>query len=116
MAIEYKEVKEVLETAPLNDTELAIIAKVETYIDEVITQKFDGNYVSFDTRVLEFRFNPDNEKEYYPYDNIKSVRKSLMTEELKLRFENAGWKWDLQQGEDDGPNRPAIDYWHLMGK
>ena len=116
MAVEYKRVKEVLETAPFNSAELATIAKIEKYIDEEIINDFDGSYLTFDTRVLEFRFNPDDEREYSPFKDIKSTRKSLMTKELKRRFEAVGWEWDLQQGEDDGPNRPAIDYWHLKGK
>lgn len=116
MAVKYNAVKEKLENAPLNERELEVITHIETYIDKKIVDDFNGGYLSFGTEVLDFRWNPDNPREYYAYGNIKSTRKSIMTTELKKRFEDAGWEWDFQEGEDDGPNRPAIDYWHLQGK
>ena len=116
MAVQYKTVKEVLEMAPLNTNELSAVAAVEKYIDEEIHKHFNGGYVSFNTELIEFRVHPDNLRAYNGFSDIKSSRKVIMTEELKSRFVDAGWEWDLQQGEDDGPNRPAIDYWHLQGK
>ena len=117
MAVKFKEVDDLLKNGPLTIVEKSIIDKVEVFIDKQIKDKFNGNYVSFDTDVLEFKFNPDNQNSY-GYDafkDIKSPRKVLMKKELMRRYEEAGWKWELQRGEDDGPNRPAIDYWHLMG-
>lgn len=118
MAIEYSRVKAVLETAPLNKEELAIIAKIEKFIDNKILAKFDGDYISLDTQVVDFKFNPDNERQpsWNAFSEIKSTRKQLMKEELMRRYEEAGWEWEYQEGEDDGPNRPAIDYWHLKGR
>lgn len=118
MAIKYQEIKDMLETAPFTKEELAIIAKVENYIDEKIKEKFDCHSITMDTDILEFKFNPDapTERAWNVWVDIKSTRKSLMCEELKSRFEIAGWKWNLQKGEDDGPNRPGIDYWILSGK
>ncbi len=118
MAIKYQEIKEKLETAPFTKEELAIIAKVENHIDEKIKEKFDGGSITIDTDIIEFKFNPDapSERSWNVWQNIKSTRKSLMGDELKNRFESAGWKWKLQQGEDDGPNRPGFDYWILSGK
>lgn len=115
MAVNYKEVKEVLETAPLNDEELAVISHIEKWIDEKIVSSFDGGYISFTTELIDLKWNPDRPSEWNAYGNFKMTRKALMKKELMSRFENAGWKWELEQGEDDGPNRPAIDYWHLMG-
>lgn len=118
MAVKYEEVKDKLENGPFTTEELEIINKVETYIDEKINEEFDGGYLILNTNLIEFKFNPDAQSQYSwnVWTNIKSSRKSLMTNELKKRFKDAGWIWELQEGEDDGPNRPAIDYWKLSGK
>ena len=114
MAIEYKEIKEKLDTAPLDERELNIIWDIEGYIDKEITTKFGGDYISLEPRLINFHYDPTGT--YGSYSGIKSPRKVLMTIELKRRFEDAGWEWELDEGEDDGPSRPAIDYWHLKGK
>lgn len=114
MAVEYKSVKEALETTPLNKEELAIIADIEAFIDAKILDKFDGGYIIIDTHLVDFTYNP-NSKQWGAYNEIKSTRKELMKTELMRRFKVAGWKWDYQEGYDDGPNRPAADYWHLTG-
>jgi len=114
MAIEYKEIKARLNNGPLTDSELKVISDVEGYIDKKIESEFDGDYISLEPRVIEFNYDPLNR--YDSFSGIKSPRKKLMTIELKRRFEEAGWKWKLEEGEDDGPNRPAMDYWHLIGK
>ncbi len=118
MAINFKDIKDELEKAPFSKEEFSVINKIETYIDKQIKENFDGNGLSFDTNVLDFKFNPDNTSEpsWNVFKEIKSTRKQLMTEELKQRYEIAGWKWRLIEGEDDGPNRPGLDYWLLRGK
>lgn len=118
MAVAYKDIRDGLLNAPLTNDELNIIAKVENFIDERIKERFDGSSISFETKVLDFNFNPDNPKEFAfsTFKDIKTTRKQLMKKELMRRFEVSGWEWKLEEGEDDGPNRPAIDYWLLKGK
>lgn len=118
MAVKYQEIKNKLEKTPLNKEELEIIAKVEAHIDELIKNKFDCTPIQIDFEVLEFKFNPDTPKEHSwnVWKDIKTTRKNLMTDELKKRYEDAGWTWKFYQGEDDGPNRPSFDYWILKGK
>lgn len=118
MAIEFKNVKHQLENQPLTRKEIDIIVMIEKHIDKMILEKFDGDYVSIPTGIVDFKFNPDNPRQatWEVFKDIKSTRKGIMKIELKRRFELAGWKWDFQEGEDDGPNRPAIDFWHLIGK
>lgn len=117
MAVKYEDIKHKLKNAPLNEKELNAIAKMEDYIDTKIKEEFDGGHININTEVLDFKFNPENEREYPSnvLSDIKSTRKELMKIRLMARFEEAGWKWELQEGQDDGPNRPAIDWWHLIG-
>ena len=82
MAVKYKEVKEVLETTPLNDKELAIIAKIEKFINEEIVYRFDGEHLSFSTDVLNIKWNPDNPNQWGAFSDIKSTRKGLMKKEI----------------------------------
>lgn len=98
MAIEFKKISEELNSAPLTQEELTIISRVERYIDSEIRSKFDGGTVYFETRVLDFEFNPDNPKQYSGsvFNQIKNSRKKLMTEELKKRYEKAGWVWEYE--------------------
>ena len=114
MAVNFKALVEDLEKTPLTKEELKIINTVENWIDERIKERFDGGSVSFDTDVIEFNFNPDAPSDRWY--NIKSTRKELMSKELKRRYEDAGWKIKREEGEDDGPNRPAIPYYVLKGK
>ena len=118
MAVNFEDVKKVINETPLNENELVIIAKVEKHIDKKIMEKFDNNLISFETSVFDFNFNPDNPNQYSwdVFKDIKSTRKKLMTKELIRRYEEAGWWVKLEHGEDDGPNRPAIDYYILKGK
>jgi len=114
MAVKYQEIIDKLENGPLTQSELKVIDDIEKYIDKQIEGRFSGDYISLEPRVIEFNYDPTGN--YGSFSGIKSPRKKLMTIELKRRFEEAGWKWKLEEGEDDGPNRPAMDYWHLKGK
>ena len=118
MAVKFEDVKKVINETQLNENELVIIARIENHIDKTIKEKFDNNTISFDTEVFEFNFNPDRPSQYSwdVFKDIKTTRKKLMSKELIRRYEEAGWEVKLEYGEDDGPNRPAINHYVLKGK
>lgn len=115
MAIKYKDIKETIVSRPFSNREISIIEKIENFIDDEIKTNFDNEPLRFNVSIIEFRYDPI-QKTSYAFQDIKTIRKSLMSKELKRRYEAAGWVWEYESGEDDGPNRPAIDYWLLKGK
>ena len=113
MAIKYKEVKDKIEKTPLTESELSIIKEVEDLIDNKIKKDFNGGEISIELGTANFTYIQNWNKSP---ENIPDFRKQLMFKELERRFKAAGWKCVVMYGEDDGPNRPAIDYWVLSGK
>lgn len=113
MAIKYKEVKDKIEKTPLTESELSIIKEAEDLIDFKIKREFKGGDISIELGTVNFNYKTNCNK--LP-GNIPDFRKQLMFKELERRFKAAGWKCVVMYGEDDGPNRPGIDYWVLSGK
>jgi len=109
----YKEIKEKIQTDPLSDGELKIIAKIEKYIDEKILRVFDDDIIRIELGTASFKFMPGEDI----YLNLKEVRRKLMRNELEKRYEDAGWiiKVEIDDGLD-GPNMSGADYWTLKGK
>ena len=118
MAVKYKELKKKIEEIPLNERELEVIKLIEAYIDSKLIEKFDNGPVSFGENLLRFKYNPANPHQvsWEVFKDIKDTRKEIMTKELIERYDDAGWNIEYEYGEDDGPNRPAMDYWVFKGK
>ena len=123
MAIKYKFVKEEikkkidrLKNDPLSKEEEAIVSTIEKYVDDEIRKQFTemNSEVSIDMGIYNFVYDPYAKSVYNP--GIVSWRKIALQKELENRFKLAGWKTYIEYGEDDGPNRPGIDYWVLSGK
>ena len=123
MAIEYKKIKDDLKKSiakamndPLSDEEEIILNGVESYIDKEITKQFISfnSEISIDMGVYNFKYDPVSNKPYNPA--ISFYRIQALRNKLEQRFGSAGWKCKVVFGEDDGPNRPGIDYWVLVGK
>jgi hypothetical protein len=115
MAVKYDDVKRGISETPLNEHELSVIDKIEKFIDNKIETEFDNRPIYLATGIINFTFDPTTDKGW-AFEDIKETRKSLMANELRRRYEDNGWQWKLEQGEDDGPSRPAIDFWVLKGK
>lgn len=122
MAIKYKEVKErqsTEETAPLNEAELTIVGAYENYIDAEINTQFRNPIIRIVLSYLTFdSFPPDK---YFSllrtqFLSIPPARKKAIRKEIENRYIKAGWAVETEYGEDDGPNRPSMDYWTLKGK
>lgn len=111
MAIKFKEINDKFYNEPLKQDELQVIKEVEDYIDKQINNQYKGEpiYVNLDIvnfkRTLSLEFGR----------NIPDARRKMMYNELINRYHDAGWLTCEQLGEDDGPFRPAIDYWVLKG-
>jgi len=106
MAIPYKNIKnsyEIRMGAPLNSIELTEVQNVEDYIDDFITKNFNDKPICLEIAKVSFSaFHPKRAK--------------LMHQELAERYESVGWKVDIYETEDDGPNRPGYSYWRLSKK
>jgi hypothetical protein len=114
MAIEYKQLKDKLEKAPLTHEELNLVQEVENFIDEEISRKFKGDSVYIELKIADFSRRPTFT---VPNDNLAEARRILMRKELVSRYEKAGWKQEVRLDDGlDGPNRSGPDYWVLTGK
>ena len=113
MVIKFNKVKEKLVTGPLNVTELSIIDSVERFMDKKINKSFDGTSISFNIGIVNMTNLP---RGCGPLNNIQQPRRVLMSTELKKRYEDAGWSWNLYEDDGlDGPNMSGPDYWVLKG-
>lgn len=119
MAVKFKDIydlKKKIDTAPLSEEELVVLAQVENYIDKEIVEdypKTEYNEVKIISSIPTFRFNPVTRIS----NDVPSARRVVMQKELEKRYKEAGWtiSYDLDDGLD-GPNRSGPDYWVLKGK
>lgn len=113
MAINYKEHYDKIMLTDLSPLELKYIAEAEEYIDSEIIKQFGRP--NMEVRVLlsyvHFRYSPNTHKGIF---DLYGPRKSIMTNELKRRFEDAGWVITVDISDGGGMN--DCDYWILKGK
>jgi hypothetical protein len=113
MAIKFAELDKELKEGPLTIEEKAIIERFEKQIDKDIKRQYAGNNsVTISDHMVEFTFDSVQDRQL----NIPYARRVLMTKELLARYDKAGWRIKKDQGEDDGPNRPAMAYYIFTGK
>lgn len=110
MAKQYKEVKDKLEKTPLTQEELIIIDTVESYIDGIISKKFDGGSISIELPIVNFSYNISVTEQR----NIPEFRRHLMQKELEKRYKKAGWKTSIRHADYREP-MCGPDYWILTG-
>lgn len=113
MAINYKEHYDKIMLSDLFPMELKYIAEVEEYIDSEIIKQFGrpNMEVKVPLSYVHFRYSPKTSKGIL---DIYEPRKSIMTNELKRRFEDAGWVITVDMSDGGGMN--DCDYWVLKGK
>lgn len=115
MAINYKEIKEKLERAPLTPEEINLINEAEEYIDGEIVKNFGGSTygeIFVELQIPNFSYSPKQKKAL----NLKHTRATLMQKELEARYKKAGWKITISYDDGlDGPNMSGPDYWILKG-
>jgi len=104
MALEFKNVKEKLETTPLTNEELEIISEVERFIDDKIESNFDNRPLYFNLSIVQFQLGLNGRILI-----IKQTRRNLMYKELENRYLKAGWKVSI---DDDQGNQD----WILKGE
>lgn len=113
MALEYKKVKDEIDNAPLNESELILLSKAENHIDDEIRKDFDGVNVRINLMVPTFEYDVSLETRL----NLSLPRRKLMRNELEKRYKNAGWKITVSYDDGlDGPNMSGADLWILSGK
>jgi hypothetical protein len=114
MAIKYQEIKNELETTPLNDVELKYIMEAEEHIDSEIKRQFSGNNsISIDLLIPNFNYSMKEKRTI----SFKEARRKLMRSELEKRYKKAGWDIKVEYDDGlDGPNMSGSDNWILNGK
>jgi hypothetical protein len=113
MAINYKEHYDKMMSSDLSTTELKYIADAEEYIDSEIIRQFGrpSMEVRVNYSIATFRYSPKANKGIF---DLYEPRKPIMTNELKRRFEDAGWVITVDMSDGGGMN--DCDYWVLKGK
>ena len=109
MAINFKVLDDRLKLSPLSDTELEAISYVEATIDKELIERYKGYGLRFDLYFCNFNRTQDGKQTNWP-----DARKKLMYEELKKRFNEAGW--DCVEEIADVQDRYAKDYLIFKGK
>jgi hypothetical protein len=91
MAIKYQDIKEIM---TLSTIELKMVSTIEKYIDDEILNEFDitkeDSNIFIEDSIIDFDYNPFTNS---MNENITTNRKKLMSEELKKRYIEAGWKF-----------------------
>jgi hypothetical protein len=96
MAVKYTEILKAVTSKPLTSDELALVKDVEKYIDNRILEEFDYNHnheIYIDDSYYLFSYSPLSKKKL---EGVGIERKRLMTNELRKRFEDAGWEWNTR--------------------
>jgi hypothetical protein len=88
----------------LSPEEKRAIAELELYIDKCLKETYSEGRA----HVMEFFYNQQQIPAFY---RLKPARKKIVQEILFDKYREAGWNIKLEVGEDDGPNRPGIDFW-----
>jgi len=113
MAIKYSKLNKI-DKKPLTEEELSIVSTVEQHIDsEILNQFKTRNEVWIFLGIANFEYDPIA-KQFRTW--LKPIRKRMMADELKDRYEKAEWKisYHIDDGID-GPNRSGADYMILTG-
>lgn len=113
MAVNFKELKKQLDSAPLTDKEYVLIDDVERYIDKQIIENYDKSIyheVSIDMSYVRFSYSPVTKQ---MITDLGQSRIPKMKEELERRYRAAGW--DITYKLDDG-SLCGGDYMILKGK
>jgi len=105
MAVPVKEIKEILDGA-LNQEELKLVKETEDYIDSVIRDK-KSDEVYIDYTYVNFNYHPKLKNQT---QSLHSKRKFKMTEELKKRYKNAGWKMRDSNSDDFAPDYLILSF------
>jgi len=89
---------------PFSEEELKTIKEIEDWIDEKIIHAEDCSLVRVNLQMTTFHQQPKQ-------------RQEKMKKELYQRYENNGWKLDVDLDDGlDGPNRSGSDYLILKAK
>lgn len=86
MAVLFKDVKEKLQTTPLNEVELGLITDLELFIDDLLITGFDNQSLFILSEYIDF-----DKMSNRTSIAMKTTRKNLMRQELIRRYEKAGW-------------------------
>lgn len=86
MAIKFKDLNDKLLNDPLTKEELATIKDVESHIDKVIKDVFNGNPIKIELTVANFTQSIDRKNNL----GFPEARRLLMYKELISRFNQAG--------------------------
>jgi hypothetical protein len=111
MAINFLDLKQKLDDAPLNDVELELIKDVEDYIDKKIIDEYDKSIygtIDIDIAYVNFNYSPKTKRSM----SLGVSRVPKMSKELKRRYKEAGWV--ITYRSDDGMN--GGDYMVLKGQ
>lgn len=112
MAIKYSELNKI-DKRPLTEEELATVSVIEKWIDDEILRQFKTkNEVWIDLPSASFEYNPINGERR---TNIKSIRKKMMADELKRRYEEADWTISYHIDDGTEGNMSGGDYMILKG-
>jgi|APCry1669189534_1035231.scaffolds.fasta_scaffold54173_1 hypothetical protein len=111
MAVNFKEIDEKLRNSPLSEKELKTIESVEKHIDKEIVSNYNGYAYRIDLGLASFKQKIFNKT--YELPNSEK-RRLLMYEELKKRYEEAGW--EVSEEIADIHDRFGLDYFVLNGK
>lgn len=109
MAINFKEINDRLELSPLSDKELEAVNKLEVFIDTQILERYNGHEMRFSLYQAQFKRTANDQG-----TDWADARRKLMYNELKIRYENAGWRCSEEIA--DATDRYGQDYWVLKGK
>jgi len=90
----------------LSPEEKQALTELELFIDKSLK----NSYIRGRASVYDFWYA----REECPiYCALKDVRKKIIRELMFDKYHEKGWRIHLIEGEDDGPNRPGIDYWEF---
>lgn len=93
----------------LSPEEASAMNQLEAYIDKKIKASFTRGQAS----VCDFWYDRQEVPSFY---ELKHVRKEIVREILFDKYRENGWSIKLEVGEDDGPNRPGLDFWIFTQK
>jgi len=108
MAVNFKELNDRLKLSPLSDKELTAVANIERWIDSGIEKRFNGNELHFNLYMVQFKRTINDMGTDWP-----DARRKLMYDELKARYERAGWL--CKEEIADSNDRYGQDYFVLKG-
>ena len=91
----------------LTNEETLAIKELEIYIDS----RIKDTYIKGKSRVPNLTYG-----EVPSYRRLKEARREIIQEILFDKYRESGWSIKFEEGEDDGPNRPGVDFWNFSAK